>query len=96
MRKQTGKTAKTPKQLERHMKGAANHRRIQILQLVAKHEGITVDDIAQKLDCNFKTISEHTRRLAQTGLLNKTYRGHTVEHRLSPYGKSFCRFFESF
>jgi predicted transcriptional regulator len=89
-------TAKTAKQLERYFKGVANHRRIAILLLVFKNPGISVDTISQSLDCNFKTISEHTRRLVQAGLLNKSYKGTTVEHRVSPYGKMFCGFITRF
>ncbi|MFZ1654308.1 MAG: winged helix-turn-helix domain-containing protein [Candidatus Moraniibacteriota bacterium] len=79
--------SKTYKQLERYFKGVANHRRISILQLVSRSEGITLDDMSRRLECNLKTISEHTRRLVQAGLLNKTYQGRTVAHSLSPYGK---------
>jgi len=64
---------KTAKQLERHFKGAANHHRIDILLLVSESPNITLDGIAEKLNRNFKTISEHTRRLVQAGLLNKKY-----------------------
>ncbi len=87
---------KTSKQLERHFKGVANHRRIAILMLVYKNSRITLDKIAEILDCNIKTISEHTRRLVQAGLLNKSYKGRNVEHSVSPYGKSFCIFIEQF
>ncbi len=78
---------KTAKQLERHFKGVANHRRISILLLIGQHPRITLEEIADTLHCNFKTISEHTRRLVQAGLVNKNYRGRKVEHDLSPYGK---------
>ena len=91
----TNKT-KTAKQLERYFKGTANHRRIAILLLVLKNPGISVEGISESLDCNFKTISEHTRRLVQAGLLNKNYKGNTVEHRVSPYGKMFCSFIQKF
>lgn len=87
---------KTPKQLERYFKGAANHRRIAILCAVKKNDGIAVDGIAKMLDGNFKTISQHTRSLVQAGLLNKKYRGRQVTHSLSPYGKLFFRFMETF
>ena len=62
---------KTPKQLERHFKGAANHWRIAILIVVAKNEGITVGGITDILEANMKTISQHTRSLVHAGLLNK-------------------------
>ena len=87
---------KTPKQLERHFKGIANHRRIQILMLVNKAEGITLENIAEHLDANLKTISEHTRRLVAAGLLDKKYRGRQVTHKLSPYGKRITKLMETF
>jgi len=87
---------KTVKQLERYFKGAANHRRLAILLLVLKNPGMSLDNISEGLNCNFKTISEHTRRLVQAGLLNKNYKGNTVEHRVSPYGKMFCDFILKF
>jgi DNA-binding MarR family transcriptional regulator len=87
---------KTAKQLERHFKGMANHRRIDIMLSVAKNEGITVEELAELLKCNFKTVSEHTRRLVGAGLLNKEYRGREVAHALSPYGKVFVEFIRSF
>ncbi len=87
---------KTGKQLERHFKGAANHYRIEILRLVSRMQGVTVEDIARELDANFKTISQHTRSLVQSGLLEKTYRGRMVEHTLSPYGKKFTAFIATF
>jgi len=88
--------AKTPKQLERYFKGAANHRRIAILQVVAKNDGITGEGIADELEANFKTTSQHTRSLVIAGLLNKSYKGREVAHSLSPYGKKFLAFIKSF
>ena len=87
---------KTPQQLQRYFKGAANHWRIAILSLVAKEEGINVAGIAKKLGGNFKTISQHTRSLVQAGLLNKRYKGHEVRLSLSPYGQAFLRFMKTF
>jgi len=87
---------KTPKQIERHFKGAANHYRIAIILLVAERPNIIVDEIAKELSGNFKTISEHTRRLVQAGLLNKTYKGRSVLHVLSPYGERFLKFIKTF
>jgi len=87
---------KTAKQMERHLKGMANHYRIQILLLIAEREGITLEDIIGTLEANGKTIGEHTRRLYQAGLINKKYRGKFVEHTLSPYGRNFASFLKSF
>jgi predicted transcriptional regulator len=82
--------------MERHLKGMANHYRIDILLLIASKEGITLEDIVSHLRANEKTIGEHTRRLYVSGLINKRYRGHFVEHSLSPYGKTFVKFLKLF
>ena len=87
---------KTAEQLERYFKGAANHRRLDILFLINDNDGISLEKIAKLLDCNIKTISEHTRRLKQAGLVNKKYQGREVLHSVSPYGKRFVRFAKTF
>ena len=87
---------KSAKQMERHLKGIANHRRIEILLLIADNSGITLDKIITSLSANPKTIGEHTRRLQNAGLISKKYNSNFVEHRLSPYGKMFVRFLKSF
>jgi len=88
--------SKTPKQLERYFKGAANHQRIAILFIVEQNEGIAVEGIADALKANFKTISQHTRSLVRAGLLNKKYVGRRVAHSLSPYGEAFLGFMKTF
>jgi len=82
--------------MERHLKGMANHYRIEILLAIAENDRITLDGIVGMLNANIKTIGEHTRRLVVAGLINKKYRGKFVEHTLSPYGKTFAHFLESF
>jgi len=87
---------KTTKQMERHLKGMANHYRIAILLLIAGNNEITLETIVERLKANEKTIGEHTRRLVTAGLVNKEYRGKFVEHTLSPYGKVFVDFLKKF
>ena len=90
------KNNKTSKQIERHLKGIANHYRIEILLLISEHSGITFENIVEMLGANEKTIGSHTMRLYQAGLIQKRYRGQFVEHTLSPYGKIFVRFLKAF
>lgn len=90
------KKVKTAKQMERHFKGTANHRRIEILIVVAKNRDISLEEITEILQCNIKTVSEHTRRLVQAGLLDKRYEGRKVLHALSPYGEIFHAFIRTF
>ncbi|MFH0928163.1 MAG: winged helix-turn-helix domain-containing protein [bacterium] len=80
---------KTAKQMERHLKGVANHHRIEILLIISDSEGITLEDIVEAVGANEKTIGEHTRRLQLAGLVDKQYLGRFVRHSLSPYGKTF-------
>ena len=87
---------KNAKQLERHFKGIANHRRIEILLFIAAHSRTSLEEIAEAMSGNMKTISEHTRRLAQAGLVNKKYQGRKVIHELSPYGKVIKKFILTF
>jgi len=59
------------RQTERIIKGFANHRRLAILELLNKEPELSVAEISEKLDINFKTASEHIRRLAIAGLVLK-------------------------
>lgn len=90
------KKVKSPKQMERHLKGLANHYRLEILLLLDEKPGISLDGIVESLKANDSTIGEHTRRLTLAGLVNKKYKGNVVEHTLSPYGKEFVRFLKRF
>ena len=82
--------------MEKIFKGVANHRRIDILALVARRDGVNVENIAEALNCNFKTISAHTHKLVQAGLLQKKYLGQNVLHSLSPQGRKLLSFLQSF
>jgi len=87
---------KTSKQLERYFKGVSNHRHIDILLTLKDSDGMTLDKISDELKCNSKTVSGHTLRLVQAGLINKKYKGRFVAHSLSPYGHKFVTFIKIF
>jgi DNA-binding transcriptional ArsR family regulator len=74
------------KRLERVIKGFSNHRRIEILELLAAHPDLCVGEISEKLQIELKTASEHVRRLALAGLVQKRYKGREV--RLRMFGKA--------
>ena len=85
------------KKIEKIIKGFANHRRIQILELLEKTPSLSVDGISQNLNVGFFTISDHIRKLADAGLVEKRYKGRFVIHNLSKMGKSilsFCKMFK--
>lgn len=95
-RKKVVQKEKTPKQMERHLKGVANYRRIEILFIVSENDGATLGSICEVIGGNVKTVSEHTKKLVQSGLINKTRCGRGVGHSLSPYGKRFLKFIKTF
>ena len=74
------------------MKGAANHRRLQMLDLLQRKPELSVDEIATSLKINFKTASDHIRRLAIAGLVLKRYEGNFVRHKLTNRGISILKF----
>ncbi len=84
--------ASTERKIERIVKGFANHRRIEIMRLLAAEPELSVFDISNRLKVNFKTISEHARRLAIAGLVLKRNEGNMVRHALSDRGKSILKF----
>ena len=84
--------AKNYYQLERIIRGVSNHRRIEILELLKKRPELSIIDISEILDVNFKTISEHVRKLAATGLVLKRSQGPSVCHKLTSRGLTILMF----
>lgn len=82
----------TNRKLETIVKGFANHRRIDILELLEKEPELSLTDISSRLDINFKTASEHIRRLTLAGLLYKTNDANFVLYSLSPRGRVVLEF----
>lgn len=85
-------TMKNYRILERKMKGVANHRRIEIVDLLARTPELSVFEIAELLKINFKTASEHIRRLALAGIVMKRHDKNSVRHALTPLGKAILKF----
>ncbi len=74
------------------MRGFSNHRRIEILKLLKKSPELAVVEIAGRLKINFKTASEHLRRLAISGLVLKRNDNQNVRHKVSARGEQVIRF----
>jgi DNA-binding transcriptional ArsR family regulator len=82
------------KRLERIVKGFANHRRIEILELLERHPEMCVNEISEKLQIEMKTASEHLRRLAIAGLLLKRYEGREVRHAITEQARNILSFLD--
>ncbi|OGY38659.1 MAG: hypothetical protein A2418_02945 [Candidatus Brennerbacteria bacterium RIFOXYC1_FULL_41_11] len=88
----TTKEAKNFYQLERVTKGFASHRRIQIMELLAKEPELSVEEITERLEINYKTAADHVRRLAIAGLIMKRSDGFSVRQKLTPRGETILAF----
>jgi len=80
--------------LERVVKGYANHRRIQIMDLLHREPELSVDNISERLGIGYENASDHVRKLAIAGLVLKRNEGPSVRHKLTARGESilvFCK-----
>ena len=80
------------RRLERVVKGFANHRRIEILELLKKKPDMSVGEISIATEIELKTTSEHLRRLTIAGLILKRYEGRAVRHTLTPTARKALTF----
>ena len=80
------------KRMERIVRGFSNHRRIEILNLLATRGPLDLTGVCKALGINFKTCYEHARRLAIAGLVYKNPKGSSVMHTISPRGKNVLVF----
>ena len=83
---------KSNRKLERIIKGFANHRRLQILQLLRKEPELSVQEISEKVKSDFKNISSHINKMAISGLLIKRNDFHSVRHKLTKRGNEVLKF----
>ena len=80
--------------LERIVKGFANHRRIEILDLLRREPELSVEEITEKLKIGYNNASDHVRKLAIAGLVMKRNEGSAVRHKLTSRAESilvFCK-----
>jgi len=81
-------------ELELIIKGFANRRRLEILDLLAKQQGLTVENIAVALRIGYENASDHIRKMYLAGLVSKHSLGTSVAHRLTSrarYILVFCK-----
>lgn len=80
------------RRLERIVKGFANHRRLEMMELLRSRPELSVIDIAEKLDIGYENASDHIRKMAIAGLVAKRYSGPHVLHKLTPRGENILAF----
>jgi len=85
---------KTYRGLERIVKGFANHRRLEILDLLKREPELSVEDVAERLTIGYENASDHLRKMAIAGLVLKRNEGNMVRHKLTERADSvlvFCK-----
>ncbi len=80
------------RKLERIVKGFANHRRLQILELLQKEPELSVQEVSDRLKSDVKNISAHISKMAISGLVMKRNEANAVRHKLTNRGKSILQF----
>ncbi len=88
---------KSYRTIERIVKGFANHRRLQILDLLRRDPELSVEEIASRLKIGYENASDHIRKLAIAGLVLKRHEGRDVRHKLTPRAYNvltFCKTLE--
>jgi len=79
---------------ERIIKGFANFRRLQILELLARKSELSVEEIADELGMGYMNASDHIRKMAIAGLLLKRRAGRATHHKLTDFAHevlTFCK-----
>ena len=89
-----GRKGSTYRKLERIVKGFANHRRLEILDLLHREPELSVAEIAERLKIGYENASDHIRKLAIGGLVLKRNDGWNVRHKLTERARivqAFCK-----
>lgn len=85
------------RRLERLVKGFANHRRLEILNLLHRDPELSVEDISERLNIGYENASDHVRKLAIAGLVLKRNDARSVRHKLTARAEhvlTFCKTLE--
>ena len=72
--------------IEQIVRSFANHRRIQILDLIETTPELSVGEIADLLKVDIQLASIHIRKLLIAGLIMKRSQGKNIRHKLTKRG----------
>lgn len=80
--------------LTKCLKALANERRLKIISILAKHEPLIINDIAERLGLSLKSTSKHIQKLSDCGIVERNQISSQVYCRLShrhPVFRSLAR-----
>jgi len=78
--------------IERITKAVANHRRIQLLDILSANPRLSVIALSGRTRANLKTIDVHINRLFAAGLVAKRSHSSAVLHSITPTGNAILKF----
>ncbi len=78
--------------LEKIIKGFANEIRLEIMFLLEKRPHLSVENISEALEVEYKNLSAHLYKLSMGGIIGKKYQGKSVLHSLTNRGKVILTF----
>ena len=81
--------------LENIAKGAASHRRFQIMDILSHLPDLSVEDVADKLNMDYKNAAQHLQKLYLSGLVTKKIFASSTLHKLTERGKSILDFYRN-
>ena len=73
-------------------KGVANHRRLEILDLLVEKPELSVEEISTLIKTDSNNTSAHISRLVVSGLVMKRHDGNFVRHKLTIRGLNILKF----
>jgi DNA-binding transcriptional ArsR family regulator len=76
---------------EKVLKAIANQRRITIVQLLRKHEVLSVGDLAKELKLSFRSTSRHLAVLRSAEVVLREQEGLVMNYRLAQPMNAFVR-----
>ena len=82
-------------QIEYIVKGFANKRRIEIIFLLKKKPELSVKEISDAINMDYKNTSAHLLKMMATGLVAKRNTQRDVRHKLTNKGEKVFEFLKS-
>ena len=77
---------KSARKMQQIIRGFSHANRIQIIELIYIRPNLSVNDIADNLNMDFRNASQHLQKMASSGLVFKHNEGNEVLHSLTALG----------
>ena len=83
------------RKMETTTKILADHRRLEMLELLSKKPELSVAEVAKTLKLNFGNTSDHINKLTAAGLVMKRHDSQFVRHKLTTRGQLILKYLKT-